>query len=122
MHQNSAVKSITFQWIFGAFGFPEVDFQVFCVFWMVLVIILRISMDFKAFWTGPSLARVHLPMHFIVFLDIVKIFKVFADFLTVRRRPVGPGITVQNCSWGRNWLFPPLGNYGAKQFRGGLLL
>ena len=72
MHQNSAVKSITFQWIFGAFGFPEVDFQVFCVFWMVLVIILRISMDFKAFWTGPSLARVHLPMHFIDFLDFTE--------------------------------------------------
>ena len=32
MHQNSGVKSITFQWIFGIFGFPEVHFQVFFVF------------------------------------------------------------------------------------------
>ena len=55
----------------------------------------------------------------IVFLDILKIFKVFADFLTVRRRLVGPGTTVQNDSWGRNWLFPPPGNYGTKRFRGG---
>ena len=29
-----------------------------------------------------------------VFLDILKIFKVFADFLTVRRGPVGPGIKI----------------------------
>ena len=72
MRQNSAVKSMTFQWIFGTFGFPEVDFQVFFAFCMVLVIILRISMDFKAFWTGPSLARVHLPMHFIDSLDFIE--------------------------------------------------
>ena len=31
----------------------------------------RISMDFKAFWTGPSVVGVHLPMHFIDCLDFI---------------------------------------------------
>ena len=56
----------------GFLDFSEADFPVFFVFWMVSVIILRVFMNFKAFWTGPSLARVHLPMHFIDFLEFIE--------------------------------------------------
>ena len=52
--------------------FSEADFPVFFVFWVVFVKILRIPMNFKAFWAGPSLARVHLPMHFIDFLEFIE--------------------------------------------------
>ena len=56
----------------GFLDFSEADVPVFFVFWVVFVKILRIPLSFKAFWTGPSLARVHLPMHFIDFLEFIE--------------------------------------------------
>ena len=62
----------------GFLDFSEADVPVFFVFWVVFVEILRIPMDFKAFWTGPSLARVHFSLHFNDFLDFIE-FPWFGD-------------------------------------------
>ena len=69
MHQNQLENPLLLSGFSGFRSFLKRIFQVFIVFWMVFVDILRISMDFKAFWTGPSLARVHFPLHFIDFRD-----------------------------------------------------
>ena len=72
MHQNQLENPLLLSGFSGFRTFPKRIFQVFIVLWMVFVDILRISMDFQAFWTGPSLARVHFPLHFIDFLDFIE--------------------------------------------------
>ena len=72
MHQNQLENPLLLGGFSGFRTFPKRIFQVFIVLWMVFVDILRISMDFQAFWTGPSLARVHFPLHFIDFLAFIE--------------------------------------------------
>ena len=72
MHQNQLENPLLLSRFSGFRTFLKRIFQVFIVFWMVFVDILRIPMDFKAFGTGPSLARVHSPLHFIDFCDFIE--------------------------------------------------
>ena len=71
MHQNQLENPLLFSGFPEFRTFPKRIPQVFIVFWMVFGDILRIPMDFKAFWTAPSLARVHFPLHFIDFPDFI---------------------------------------------------
>ena len=71
MHQNQLENPLLFSGFPGFRTFPKRISQVSIVFWMVFGDILRIPMDFKAFWTAPSLARVHFPLHFIDFPDFI---------------------------------------------------
>ena len=72
MYQNQLDNLLLSSGFSGFSTFSKRVSHVFIVFGMVFVDILRISMHFKAFWTGPSLARVHFPLHFIDFLGFIE--------------------------------------------------